>query len=497
MKIPKFLVHLSILSFSLFAIGTTSVCQDAGNVPEGDSTEELNFARAPLLFLDSYSNQNYRLMVQNSITLSENYRLFRFLMNEEVCKELELTNEQKQSLSNLKKIHLEIYQELQTKLDQLDEFEANESDESALIAVRSKVRTWVVNSSKKFAKRWEELLLPHQLELLKKVRVNYLVAIFGHANVLKSCVDEGLLNVDPKSIELLKVAQKRLSPELMKRCKAFAKEEIELVTEVIKDEERATNTIAILKKANLSAIPELIVAQAGELENKNLKSRTSLQSIWADRITWELSTDGTFEGKLHRNEALAADYIVNAFHKDKALQSDLEISKSQIEKFGEILEEIGELNSEVAELLEDCKPNSSKYQAYIKDWTGKKERLVESRVDEVFVHFQKAAIDEWNQLVELRRFGIYFSLLSGQMGKTIKVTSSEKKKVRKLAEKAATRYEKFAKKTEKWYFDELLASLKSEEDRKQIAKLFNHDFQILKLPVGCLSLTLIQNGTTK
>ncbi len=494
MRIPQPLVLFSILSFSFFAIGTALACQDAANLPDEEGAEQLEFVRAPSLSLSSYSNQNYRLGIGNSITCSENSRLFRFLMNEEVCLELELSNEQKRSLVDLKKQYLKNEQELEVRLNQLDEVEFNGADDQTLTKGRSEIHTWNTKSSKKFAEQWKDLLLPHQLELLKEIRVNYLVAIFGHAKVLKSCADEGLFTGDPESIKQLNVAQKRLSLELNKRCQAFAKKEIEMVVNAIEDE-RAKITIAILEKANLTAIPELIVAQAKELENTRLKSKTKLHSIWGDRVIWELSTHGSFEGKLHRNKALAVDYIVNAFHKDKNLHSDLEISESQIEKLGEIVEEINALNAEVGELIEDCKPDSPKYQRCIKDLIAKKERLMKSRVPAVFLHFRMEAIDEWNQLVELRRFGFHFSLLNGQMGKTINVSASEKKAIRELGESAPKRYQEFASKTAKWYFEELLASVRSEEDRKQIGELFNHDFRILKLPIGCLSLTLIRNGT--
>ena len=429
------------------------------------------------LTFQSYSTQKFRVGYSNEISISSKSNLLSYLFREEIRRELELTDEQLSSVENLRPK----YEKAQSDLvERLTEFEESEQDDIH----KSSLGKWLeeqISSSKNDL----DFLLPFQKELLEKVRVNYLVAIYGHSRMLQHCKQLEMIDVSQASLTSFAKAQKRTLPELRKKCQLFLSEELKNVASTLDPKQR--ESLGELVNGNLFfSMPELVAAQSSLIHSEDISKPSSKYSVWGCRSCFTLEYDGKFSLKMYKNDALSFDYLVNALHKNRKIQSELELLDYQIEQFGASVEAISELNSDVGRLLEKGNHDEKEERSIIEKWQSEKKTLALKHLDSILLDFQKSMIGDLSSKIENRRFGIHWALTKGALGEALGLSAKQKKQIESSAEELGENYSEFSKDTTSWYLNQLCSEIQDENDRQQIKKLFDHDFKFLRLPLGSL-----------
>jgi Spy/CpxP family protein refolding chaperone len=154
--------------------------------------------------------------------------------------------------------------------------------------------------------------------------------------------------------------------------------------------------------------------------------------------------------------------------RSEQIQKELEIVDDQLKE----LEAIGEEMRESFQGLRDMSPEErdEKFREINKE--------LETRLNEVLLpHQQKRLKQITTQMGSRGRDGVAGMLTDGDLGKDLKVTEDQKKKLREVVESARTEMDEQMRKVRKDFEDKLLSVL-TPEQRKQYEEMLGEPFEM-------------------
>ncbi len=473
-------ILLLLFNFSVasFAFGQTKV---PSTLIESKSplleTNEWGGVQSVRLFLQASSNGPMRFSYGGEPHLNRTTLLLSYLEDEKIADELELTAKQQESVSGLIKEYSELSKELYAKI------EANEGS-------RESLKEWIQDKGKHFEKELDRVLLPHQVDVLAKIQVNYMVAAFGFSQVARFAKQSGLSNIPSNKVVSIARRERELAPQLRHRCDEFSRTQLKRILDVL-DENQKQLFESMVAKTRFTTYPELITAQA-ELAT-NGKEKLDLQIAddlgeWGLAVAWALSYSGTLKPRFQKLNGYELDYLVNALAKDQRMIDEIGILDYQLESIESICGRIQILNQELGEQIQGNSRNSDKL---IDDWKQEKRRYVVRELHQVLLPFQETALNDETQLIRLRKLGIISYLTNESTVSTLELSNSQVAKLKKIANKIPDEYLDFSKKTVNWAVAQVLQDFEDgTQEKDDLIELFDSSYRVVSMPVGCLAETL-------
>lgn len=155
---------------------------------------------------------------------------------------------------------------------------------------------------------------------------------------------------------------------------------------------------------------------------------------------------------------------------DPSSSQELQLTDEQVQAAKEIWDEFGRANQEKSANVGKGRPGYSEYQNWKRDYLSKGIR----ETDRLFMPHQKQLLETASSLLEILRSGLAGSLVYGQPGRKLKLTSDQKSEVKKASAKCLVEVES---KTRKWE-EEILEKLKrilDDRTRERLEDVFTRE----------------------
>jgi hypothetical protein len=468
------------LLLSLFAFVLLSGVQVQGqehksNVAENSQSKKRHsdeFVFDWLLCLQhSGSGKSQNTAWRGDFHFSELSILFSMLANENVALEIELTKAQRVKVVRL-----------------LAEYDRRRKEIKKMMADGEAEHDFLVDQVETYGgsidKRINHVLLPHQVNTLKRVHSHYVASMIGYGRALRHFRDAKSIEVSDASLEQFAKREKALLPELIKETREFTQAEIDRVSQLLSEEQKQV-LLALIKETRIVGMPELICAHAelGSRRGEFAKIPDRDFAVWTFNVWWILGLDGTLvpQGRDRPGELM---FLLADLNQNSHVKNCLGLTAIQDQEIRDLYDAYSKRQDAV---MKRWSESSGLERTRISDqWSKERDTGIRGSLDDILLPHQFAAIREIEQLMKFRREGMYESLINGSLGKKLNLSEEVKKKIREISSGVPDRYSRFSKKTSQWFLEELFDSIENAQDRKVIKECFDPSFKVIQTPIGCL-----------
>ena len=356
---------------------------------------------------------------------------------------------------------------------------------------RKRLQKEFIKYANEFSDREDAILLKHQRKLLSQIANRIRCRQHGPMQFIKE-LEKTDKRFVPSQLELerVKKVQATLKPELKKRItSALATARQELVKPL--NEKQLDKLKTLLPSGVRTQNFDLFIAQ---LDRKNSET-WSLQrgeNIFDRLVVYFVLPDGALikqksTGRLY--QSTEAELILPYMEWAESLRSGswgrkISIDQRQKELLDDLLAELGKLEKEIADRVANS-DNPALAIEVSRDQQVFHVKKSKKQILGMMNFTQKSKLQRLYLQTAVGRFGLFSELTSGQLGKVIAVSETQKKDIEKAAIKISKQLKKKASEIEAHYFKNLVECFEA-QNRKIVVDQFGKDLKHVSANVTML-----------
>lgn len=460
--IDKFAVCIAAM---LWCVNVTAQTQSENDAPQV-------LVEKPNLVITVDIDGNAVLTKVNALSVGELSRSAELLRFASVRNELELTSEQFKKITALLKQTDQQRENFRRQIARLNNAET-----------REKIQAEFARLVKEFSEKEQKILLSHQQRLLNQI-----------ANRIR-CRREGplpyfsQLERDNKNFKLtaneqrrIKALGKKMSPEIAKQVETLISESHDELIDSLNENQKKIVSEYFKPAKTQTKNFDLFLAQLSEKNSQEWSLKYN--AIFNRLVVYFVQADGTLvqQAQTQRmQQSTDAELLLPYMEWAESLRSgtwgkQLKISNEQKATLTQILTELEKVEKNLASMIANSEnpalaiESSNDMQIYHRKNTRK-------QILGLLTTTQKLQLNGLYSKTAFKRFGLFSELTCGELGRTIKLTSDQKNKIKSAANKIAKKLRQEASAIEAKYFEELLQCLDGQNRqivRRRIGKDLKH-----------------------
>jgi hypothetical protein len=343
-------------------------------------------------------------------------------------------------------------------------------------------------------------LLPHQLENLQQIKASYKAACVGYSSSITELCMTGQLNISKSSLKEIRTLENpKYVAEIRKQSRQFIKERLLEIVALLSEKQRTA--FVKYEKHLAPELPELFVSHATVLNNEGaegeivveMEKESSEKYGFLGRETrWVLSYGGEFQLSVFDADLYRSDYMVAALMKGDFAVS-LDVLPYQIDELKQVQLKVEAYNSKIGKQFEV----SRKITEGIRRLASEKANVIMAALDEILLPHQTKFVQEMRVIADLRRYGVFWCLVYGELGETVKLTSEQKDEVRNIASETEDLWSDHSLKVAEKIRSDLVLSLSNEKDRDELKSFLSDSKRTVKFPVGLYAISVSSLGKVR
>ena len=422
------------------------------------------------------------LFVEMNGDLNAEYRPFHryltplpfvnILSNEEVARELEILDYQ---LDDLKKVAERLHKAIEDSEAILDKA-AFITDEH-----KEEVHRLLDEPSRAGFKVVDKILVPHQVEHLKKIFMSYQIRRVGLCAALTNEPLVTVLEISPAQKAKLELVLKESIEAALGKLEGLKKKALEDILAKLTRKQRQQLKNLFGDDPFLEKTPFSVFLR--QFDPAFLKKSIELEADnpWPEYfpLVFICQFRIGFDSKPQFDDSLVANRDATIDIPDQLLEM-LQHPKVR-ERFNLVdyqqqqLQECSALKRQFFQQKHEAlnahaqKHGWTNLDEYQEVWSGKRRDLateIKRRIDATLLPFQLEQLRQFSTVVGAQRIGVVYSLSSASLGKDIEITEAQKDAVAKAASRLFAQLTQDAENIEKKVNDKLLAILSPEQQRK-------------------------------
>jgi hypothetical protein len=371
------------------------------------------------------------------------------------------------------------YQEkdVERVLKRIDKAQAELSNHLANGTHSEELAKWVKRSANGLEAEIEEVLLPHQFELLVKLDLHNFCWAYGYAPMLARLRDEQRINLTQSSLDKIRKQESVLGRELARRCKKICEEVNVSLIEKLTPEQRLKINVIIGRPTEQSYWPVYLAGQLALSLNEN-PPKQLIRSRLLDELTngssWRFDKANGFKvWHLYH-----ADYVgpyVLAVLRDSRFAGAFDLADEQVQAIEETAEWLEIANEKAVAKYKRGHANRQFLAANDQCLKKLKHVLTKDQLHEL----ELIALNH-----RVAHFGLYFSILQTDLSERIDLSKKQKEEIKMLATENKKKLDKFNRENTEWYLEELFGCISDDADVSQLKNCLGERYKFKVMPIG-------------